>query len=1464
MPHYRPRGTGVRALALLGCLWFFSPLAAAETPAALVLKEGDRVILLGDGLIEGERSAGWIELMLTSRFPGLNVVFRNLGWSADSPAGDSRRGLSQVQAGWDPPGEGWKQLLRQLDETKPTVVMIGYGMASSFAGDAGLASFKADYLRLLDAIEQRSPRPRVVLIGPTPHADLGPPWPGARPHNQQLERYDAAIREIATSRTLPFVSLFDALRTPMERAGSREFSGNGIALSEKGYRLAAEIIEDRFFGRPGAWRSSPQSERLRQSILRKNDWFHHRSRPNNFVYTFGFLKNHQGDHIRDEIVRFDDSVAAEEKRIARLRSLAPIDVPEIPRRTASIAVAPAASPGANAPAGSGVETTAYGLVKPRDFGRNEPLARPNFEVAEGLEVSLWAENPLLTKPIQMNFDPQGRLWVATSEAYPQLEPGQTAADRILVLEDTRGSGRADKQTVFADDLLIPTSVEPGDGGAYVTQNAQLIHLKDTDGDGKADQRRTILRGFGYEDGHQIVHGLRWGPDGRLYLNQSVYSRSNIETPHGLVRHSAGGIFRFDPRDERMELVFRGWVNPWGHQFDDFGQSFVTDGAGHFGINWGVPGATYDTLAPKRRVLGSVSPGTYPKFIGIEIIRSRHFPADWQGDVVTCDFRAHTVVRFKLSENGAAYVTRPMPNVVRSTDQHFRPLDVKMGPDGALYLADWSNPIIQHSGVDFREPRRDKKHGRIWKITAKGRALLPKVDFTARKNNELFDALSSPNSYDRERARRVLVERGAEAVLADLAQWATARPDELAQLQVVWLHQAFNRPRPEQVAGLLAAQDHRVRAAALRALPADATLAQLTPLIADPHPRVRLETVRTLGKLGSARAAELALTVLEQPMDSFLDYALWLTVNELATPWLAAVKSRAWQPEGREKQLEFALKAVEPALASAVLAPLLENRVLPRDGAGPWIELIGTAGGARELRRLFDQAIAGGFDDQTTPLALTALGDAARLRKTIPEGDLTGLGSVLAGKSEPGRIAAIQLVEAWKLAKFSPRLVQIAGGAETSARERASAFAALRAIGGTAVVADLTRLAREATRPQIRGEAVVALAALNLTASLDDIVAVLRLTTDPAEAQSLWRALLGVRGAGEKLAAKLTQDQLPPEVAQAGLRPAREGSQNQALVQSLMKIAGLTLANVQLSSAELQSFAQEAVAKGDAARGERIYRRAELACLACHAIGGAGGKVGPDLTSIGASAQPDYLLESLLYPNAKLKQGYHTELITTKDRQFSGMVVRENAHEVVVRDASDREISIPAKDITQRTSVGSLMPAGLLDTLLPEERFDLVKFLSVLGKPGEYDAAKGGVARAWKIFPVSSRLQLVPLEQLIRGDFTLPDWMPAFSLANGALPKDVFETAVPKRTATIRGLFAATQFHSAKGGPATFRLNADAKGLWVNGEPVKPGEEFSAPTRPGLNTIVVQLHELDFSRIPEAMKLTSDEVSFLTN
>src|SRR3954465_14622098 len=156
------------------------------------------------------------------------------------------------------------------------------------------------------------------------------------------------------------------------------------------------------------------------------------------------------------------------------------------------------------------------------------VERKSFIVAPGFEVNLYAADPLLAKPIQMNFDPQGRLWVASSEVYPQIKPGQKANDKIILLEDTKGVGVADKTTVFADGLLIPTGVAPGDGGAYVANSTELVHLSASKPGGKADKKRVLLSGFGTEDTHHILHTFRWGPDCRLYMNQSIYIHSHIE------------------------------------------------------------------------------------------------------------------------------------------------------------------------------------------------------------------------------------------------------------------------------------------------------------------------------------------------------------------------------------------------------------------------------------------------------------------------------------------------------------------------------------------------------------------------------------------------------------------------------------------------------------------------------------------------------------------------------------------------------------------------------------------------------------------------------------------------------------------------------------------------------------------------------------------------------------------------
>ncbi len=1417
-----------RARFFLALVFTSVAALAALPPGSFELKTGDRVVFLGDRLIEGEQYAGWVELMLTSRYPDRAITFRNLGWSGDTPAGDSRFGLSLLQAGKEPANEGWTQLLKQIDDAKPTVVFVGYGMASSFDGAAGVAKFKTDYAKLLDAIEKTSPGVRLVLLSPLRHEALGTPWPDPAAHNAQLALYAKAVGEIATTRKAAFISLFDLLPARVG-GGAARLTDNGLQPTAQGYRVIAEVLEDQLFGDTprGGWRTSLQAEPLRQAILRKNEWFFHRSRPANMAYIFGFRKREQGKNAT-EVLQFDEFIATEEKRIAQLRGLQPANVPEAARRVGNL------------------------------IAKFTPQPHPQFEVADGLEVTLWAENPLLHKPTQMNFDAQGRLWVVSSELYPQIEPGQAATDKIIVLEDTKGAGRADKATVFADGLLIPTGITPGDGGAYVAQSSDLIHFQDTDGDGKSDVRRTVLSGFGTEDTHHNLHTLRWGPDGRMYMNQSVYTRTDAETPHGVVRLKAGGIFRFDPRDQRMEVQYRGLINGWGHEFDAFGQSFLTDGAGFQGIVWGIPGATYRTLAPARRELQSVSPGNYPKFAGIEIVRSAHFPADWQGDVITADFRAHRIVRFKPSDQGSGYVTKEMPDLMRTTADSFRPIDLRLGPDGALYIADWSNPIIQHGEVDFRDTRRDKSHGRIWRVAVKGAAPLPRIDFTKLANPALLDRLLSANSYDQAQAKRVLVERGAARVLPELDAWTKRQTTETARLHALWTYQALNHARPELVTELIAAKDARVRAAAIRVLPADGQIGALEKLVADNHPRVRLEAVRALGSRKTERAAELALGVLERPMDPYLDYAVWLTINELAEPWVAAVKSGAWKVAGREKQLEFALKAIEPVLASEILGQLLGKTGVARDGAGPWIELIGSAGGPAELRQLFDPLLRGDFTDAAALRALAALGDAARLRSVKPAGELAGLAGVLTSKEAARRVAALQLAGTWKLSAFKPQLVKVAGNVATPAAERAAAFTALREIGGRPIVVELQKLAGDGA-PEIRREAAVTLASLELPSAVPHVLAVLKATTDEAQSQALWRSLLGIRGVSARLATELTKTELPRPVALAGLRPAREGTQHQALVPILMKQAGLTLSEVQLTAAEMQAFAREALAKGDAARGELLYRRTELACVACHAIGGAGGKLGPDLTSIGASAPADYLVESLLYPSAKIKEGYHSAMISTKDGQeHNGMIAKESDTEIVLRTAANQDVSIPVRNIAKRASVGSLMPAGLIETLLPDERLDLVKFLAQLGKPGDFDAAKGGVARTWKLYLVLSANEHLGVERVVAGDFALNDWQPAFSLVSGDLARETVEGVFPNR-GNNRGLFAATQFESTQGGSVTFALRGEVKRAWVNGTLVKLGATFTVPARRGVNTLVLQLNDVR----PDTLKLTSGEVSFLT-
>ncbi|MFN0067608.1 MAG: PVC-type heme-binding CxxCH protein, partial [Limisphaerales bacterium] len=414
--------------------------------------------------------------------------------------------------------------------------------------------------------------------------------------------------------------------------------------------------------------SFDQAEKLRDLIVRKNALYLNRWRPQNDTYLFGFRKHEQGQNAA-EVTQFDHDVAKLEAEIHRLKQPVShsVEVREAVPRDRFLQT--------TLPDRQRKLTEFTGAMREEDY-RQSPVP---FEVAEGFQVSLYAKDPLLAKPIQMTWDAAGRLFVAVSQSYPQLQPGTEFNDMILGIVDADGDGFADMSHVVADRLQIPTGILAGDGGLYVAHGTELLHLRDFNNDGFIDERQPVLSAFGTEDTHHLLHSLQWGPDGQMYMNQSIYIHSHIETPAGVRRLNSGGIWAYRPRTDELEVFLRGFCNPWGHVFDEYGQSFITDGAGFQGVSHGVPGAMYFTYAGGPRLLDSVSPGAYPKFAGLEVIHTPNFPADWQGDLITCDFRAHRIVRFKLEEDGVGYVTREMPDLLRTTDVSFRPVDVKLGP-----------------------------------------------------------------------------------------------------------------------------------------------------------------------------------------------------------------------------------------------------------------------------------------------------------------------------------------------------------------------------------------------------------------------------------------------------------------------------------------------------------------------------------------------------------------------------------------------------------------------------------------------------------------------------------------------------------------------------------------------------------------------------------------------------------------
>ncbi|MEX2581218.1 MAG: PVC-type heme-binding CxxCH protein [Verrucomicrobiales bacterium] len=958
----------------------------------------------------------------------------------------------------------------------------------------------------------------------------------------------------------------------------------------------------------------------------------------------------------------------------------------------------------------------------------------SFDIHEDFEVSLFADETLgIANPIAIHWDHRGRLWVLTTLAYAQLEPGKIPNDKLFILEDTDGDGRADKSTVFAEGLDMPTGFALGDGGAYLAEGPDLVHLRDSDGDDVADRRQVVLTGFGTGDTHQNISNLAFDSGGFLYFSQGLHAFSHVETPWGVSRGDHAGFWRFDPRTERLDpFCFPSMAsqNPCGIAFDRWGALFVKSNGPE--LCFATPGLIPTTHPKELMHLARVG-ATPGKSMGAEIVETAHQP-DWlQQHALIAGYFARKVTALPLVEEGAGFQVSEPVELLGAGHASFRPVDIRVGPDGAIYIADWFNPVINHYQVSLRHPHRDYDHGRIWKLSAKGRPPVEPAGLVDRPVEGLFEALRSEERWTRDQARRVLADADADSVADPLVRWAeTLDPkspaDSHALVEAVGVLESHRLVPPTLLDRLQESTEPRARAVVARLIarsadPIPDADERLAALLRDPHPRPRLEAVIACANRPQADSLPLALTALDSEVDKNIDYSLHQAVHALAEQWLPAVQADRLEFV-RPAHLAFALEAYGGEIGAAMARRTLDadGKALPAGARAAFLRILARSGNAEDLRRVLDQ-------DHAEAALLDTLVASWPNRRLIPAPPFVPkLAELLQAEQTAVRRAAIQLSGLWRAGDLADVVENLALDPAEPTAIRSAALASLGSLRGKAAADQLAGVALAADTPAtLRHAALEALATADIDVAAATVVELVRSDSPSAPVSTgddlapILTPVLGKPPGPAALTRALTGTELPPEVARkiagalAGL-----GRTDRELTQRINEALGVVEADSDADyDAERveQLVAAVGSGQGDAANGREVYQLAQLNCVACHQIDEVGGVIGPPLDAVGAGLPLDQIVESLLWPARQLKEGYFATAITTIDGEVHTGYVDTDAVTggvVWLRDAATDELRpVSMHQLEKREEIGTLMPPGLTASLTEQELVDLIAFLASL-------------------------------------------------------------------------------------------------------------------------------------------------------
>jgi putative membrane-bound dehydrogenase-like protein len=839
----------------------------------LVIDDNETIVFVGQENFVRDQKVGMLEAQLAQGWADREPRFRSMAWEADT-----------VYTQWRELNFGsWS---RQLETTGATMVIAQFGQMEALDGIHRLTEFKTAYHRLLD--EFASSTRRIILFSPMPfEKPVASHAPDLTRRNSDVAAYAEAVRDIARERGGVFVDLIKPFAH--RDSDAQRLTSDGIHLNHYGLRVIAGEVARQLGAKP----EYTGQLLLQQDIIEKNRLWFDCWRPANWSFVYGdrvssmFGKGlGEGPSLKEA---FESRRPLIEKLDARVHALAK-----------------------------------GGKAEPRDYLDNSPREPSpkamtteeqlaTFTLADGYEVNLFAaESDDIVKPIQFSWDERGHLYVACSPTYPQTEAIRRPADYIVVLEDTDGDGRADKTSRFAESLTMIQGVEPGPDGLYVCDFDQILYLRDSDGDGRADSREVLFSGFGIGDTHQLVNSISHGPDGSLWFTQGLHAMSRVETAWGIARLDRAAVWRLRPRTQRLEGFFGGGMagaNCWGVAFDDYGQVFHKSGDRPDGY-WSVPGMvrggsfigsgsptnsnqSYNNSPEQYHSVGPLFKSPV-KTTSLDIIGTKALPDDIQGCALIGGYMGSVVELHRLHDEGSGFRSTQLPKLMQSSNNAFRPVDVNVGPDGAIYLADWYNPIIGHYQTSYADPRRDRSHGRIWRISSKSHQPVKQPNLAGMSNTELLSQLKSPERWTRGQAKRLLFYRPSQEVLNAADAWVAAlsldepNHDQLL-LEVTGVCQAHEAARPQLLDQLLSSKDFRVRAYGTRvagewAHLLESPLHHLHQSARDAHPRVRLEAVVAATYVPAPASIRVATAILDLPRDPFLNYALHQSARALQPLW----------------------------------------------------------------------------------------------------------------------------------------------------------------------------------------------------------------------------------------------------------------------------------------------------------------------------------------------------------------------------------------------------------------------------------------------------------------------------------------------------------------------------------------------------------------------------------------------------